>query len=119
MSDRDRLRYRRRTVGFIWQRPSSNLLAHLTAAENVALPLRYAGTRPRARRARCSIPGGWANHRSRPRTPAAAADADAPTGHLDAETGLRIMRLLRTVVGDDGISALVSTHDARLAELAD
>ena len=45
--------------------------------------------------------------------------ADEPTGQLDSETGRQIMRLLRTVVLSEGITALVATHDPALHELAD
>ena len=45
--------------------------------------------------------------------------ADEPTGQLDSETGRQIMRLLRTVVRSEGITALVATHDALLTDLAD
>jgi putative ABC transport system ATP-binding protein len=45
--------------------------------------------------------------------------ADEPTGQLDSETGRQIMRLLRTVVQSEGITALVATHDPVLIELAD
>jgi putative ABC transport system ATP-binding protein len=57
MRRRDRLDYRRRTVGFLWQQTSRNLLSHLTAAENVELPMKLAGARRRARRARADEPG--------------------------------------------------------------
>nr|WP_307854037.1 ATP-binding cassette domain-containing protein [Streptomyces sp. RG38] len=53
MTARDRLAYRREVVGFVWQQTSRNLLPCLTAAQNVALPMRPAGSRRRfARRAR-------------------------------------------------------------------
>ena len=45
--------------------------------------------------------------------------ADEPTGQLDAETGKQIMRLLRTVVRSEGVTALVATHDPALIDLAD
>jgi putative ABC transport system ATP-binding protein len=45
MSARRRLRYHRRVVGFVWQQASRNLVPYLTAAENVALPVRLAGRR--------------------------------------------------------------------------
>jgi putative ABC transport system ATP-binding protein len=45
--------------------------------------------------------------------------ADEPTGQLDSETGRQIMRLLRTVVRAERITALVATHDALLTDLAD
>ena len=45
--------------------------------------------------------------------------ADEPTGQLDSETGRQILRLLRTIVQSEGITALVATHDGGLLELAD
>jgi ABC-type lipoprotein export system ATPase subunit len=52
MSDRDRLHYRRRVVGFVWQQTGRNLLPYLSAAENVELPMILAGTAGRRRRRR-------------------------------------------------------------------
>ena len=45
--------------------------------------------------------------------------ADEPTGQLDSGTGRQIMRLLRTVVRSEGITALVATHDTALIDVAD
>ncbi|HUZ55010.1 MAG TPA: ATP-binding cassette domain-containing protein [Streptosporangiaceae bacterium] len=45
--------------------------------------------------------------------------ADEPTGQLDSQTGRQILRLLRTVVRSEGITALVATHDPVLIDLAD
>jgi putative ABC transport system ATP-binding protein len=45
--------------------------------------------------------------------------ADEPTGQLDSETGKQIMRLLRTVVQSEGVTALVATHDPILIDIAD
>ncbi len=45
--------------------------------------------------------------------------ADEPTGQLDSETGKQIMRLLRTVVQSEGVTALVATHDPNLIDIAD
>jgi ATPase subunit of ABC transporter with duplicated ATPase domains len=45
--------------------------------------------------------------------------ADEPTGQLDSETAGQIMRLLRSIVHDEGITAIVATHDATLISLAD
>ncbi|MEV7420185.1 ATP-binding cassette domain-containing protein, partial [Streptomyces sp. NPDC089919] len=43
MTAKDRLDYRRNAVGFVWQQTSRNLLPYLTAAQNVALPMRLRG----------------------------------------------------------------------------
>jgi putative ABC transport system ATP-binding protein len=45
--------------------------------------------------------------------------ADEPTGQLDSETAKQIMRLLRTVVQSEGVTALVATHDPNLISIAD
>ena len=45
--------------------------------------------------------------------------ADEPTGQLDSETGRSIMELLRAVVRDRRVTALVATHDPALLDLAD
>src|SRR5580658_3987297 len=52
MNARQRLAYRRRVVGFIWQQTSRNLLPYLTSQQNVELPMRLAGVRSRTRRER-------------------------------------------------------------------
>src|SRR3989440_8567488 len=54
LSTRQRLAYRRRTVGFVWQQTSRNLLPYLTAQQNVELPMRLAdgGTAGRGARRR-------------------------------------------------------------------
>ncbi|HEY1822751.1 MAG TPA: ABC transporter ATP-binding protein [Trebonia sp.] len=138
MGERDRMRLRRETVAYIFQ--SFGLLPVLSAAENVGVPLRIAGTAPRQREERValmlSIVGLAGHARQRPgelsggqqqRVAIARALAsrpalllaDEPTGQLDAETGKQIMRLLRTVVRSENVTALVATHDPALIDLAD
>jgi putative ABC transport system ATP-binding protein len=138
MGERERMRLRRETVAFIFQ--SFGLLPVLSAAENVGVPLRIARVAPREREelvAQVLATVGLAGHaRQRPgelsggqqqRVAIARALAsrprlllaDEPTGQLDAETGKQIMRLLRSVVRSEGVTALVATHDPSLIELAD
>jgi putative ABC transport system ATP-binding protein len=138
MGQRERMRLRRETVSYIFQ--SFGLLPVLSAAENVGVPLRIAGTAPREREERVALMlsiGGLADHtRQRPgelsggqqqRVAIARALAsrpalllaDEPTGQLDTETSKQIMRLLRAVVRSEGVTALVATHDPTLIELAD
>jgi len=138
MTERERMMLRRGTVAFIFQ--SFGLIPMLSASENVGIPLRITGTEPRQREERVrlllSVVGLEEHSRQRPNelsggqqqrvaiARALAASprlliADEPTGQLDSETGRQIMRLLRTVVQSEGITALVATHDAGLTELAD
>ncbi|HSZ45683.1 MAG TPA: ABC transporter ATP-binding protein [Streptosporangiaceae bacterium] len=137
MSERERMRLRRQTVAYIFQ--SFGLLPVLSAAENIGVPLRIAGVAPREREARVESllsKVGLADHaKQRPaelsggqqqRVAIARALAgqpsvllaDEPTGQLDRETGRQIMRLLRTAVESEGVTALVATHDPALIDLA-
>src|SRR5262245_5114464 len=52
LSARQRLRFRRELVGFVWQQAARNLLPYLTAAQTVELPMRFSGARARTRRER-------------------------------------------------------------------
>jgi putative ABC transport system ATP-binding protein len=138
MSERERMELRRSSVAFIFQ--SFGLIPFLSAAENVGVPLRITGVPSRAREERVQLMldiVGLAGHaRQRPnelsggqqqrvaiaRALAGSPElliADEPTGQLDSETAHQIMRLLRTVVRTEGVTALVATHDPTLIELAD
>ena len=138
MSGHERVLLRRDMVGFIFQ--SFGLIPFLSAAENVGIPLRISGTdaREREERARRALDVvGLASHAAhRPaelsggqqqRVAIARAlvqrprllIADEPTGHLDAETALFVMRQLREIVDGEQLTALVATHDAQLVGLAD
>lgn len=138
MSQRDRAMLRRGTVSFIFQ--SFGLIPMLSAAENIGIPLRIAAESARERDQRVqlllSVVGLEEHARQRPNELSGGQQqrvaiaralagkpelliADEPTGQLDSDTGRQIMRLLRTVVRAEGITALVATHDSALLELAD
>jgi putative ABC transport system ATP-binding protein len=129
---------RRETVGFVFQ--SFGLIPVLSAAENVGVPLRLTRTPPREREARVRLLlslVGLADHaEQRPyelsggqqqRVAIARAlaheprvlIADEPTGQLDSETAQSIMQLIRAVVRDQGVTAVVATHDPLLIRHAD
>jgi ABC-type antimicrobial peptide transport system, ATPase component len=129
---------RRRELGTVVQ--SFDLIPVLSAAENVEVPLRIARTPVAERDARVrELLGlvGLADHAaqrpaelsggqqqrvaiaralaSRPRL----LLADEPTGQLDSETAASVMRLLRSLVDETGLAAVVTTHDPRVAAFAD
>jgi putative ABC transport system ATP-binding protein len=134
----NRLRLRREHMAFVFQ--SFGLIPILTAAENVGVPLRLLGTPSAEREERASeLLGlvGLADHveqrayelsggqQQRVALARALANrptlllADEPTGQLDSRTGAQIMRLLRTLVHAEGVTAFVATHDRTLLEIAD
>jgi ABC-type lipoprotein export system ATPase subunit len=133
MSASDRLTYRRTVVGFIWQQTSRNLLPYLSAAENVALPMSFAGVKARERSRRTSellealSMGGKANRRpgelsggeqQRVAIAVALANkpevlyADEPTGELDRATGEEVFAALRAANTELGTTVVIVTHDS-------
>jgi putative ABC transport system ATP-binding protein len=138
MNEREQMLLRRSTVAFIFQ--SFGLIPMLSAAENVGIPLRINGVAVREREERvrlmlgivglaehalqrpAELSGGQQQRVAIARALAGRPElliADEPTGQLDSETGRQIMRLLRTVVRSEGITALVATHDPTLIDVAD
>ena len=137
MSRNDKARLRRRTIGYVFQ--EFNLLAGLTAVENVALPLELdglaakkahaagmaaleeLGLADRATHYPDELSGG-----ERQRVAIARAVvgerhlllADEPSGALDSTNGEAVMRMILNAC-KRGVAAVVVTHDAQLASWAD
>jgi putative ABC transport system ATP-binding protein len=137
MSRNQRARLRRRSIGYVFQ--DFNLLAGLTATENVALPLELDGMRARAARKAASavleqvaltdradhypdqMSGGERQRVAIAR--AVVGDrrlllADEPTGALDSINGEGVIRLVRAAC-KRGVAGVIVTHDAQLASWAD
>lgn len=129
---------RRETVGFVFQ--SFGLIPVLSAAENIGVALRLTRTRARERETRVrlllSLVGLTDQAEQRPyelsggqqqRVAIARAlahqprvlIADEPTGQLDSETAQSIMQLIQAVVREQGVTAVVATHDPLLIKHAD
>jgi putative ABC transport system ATP-binding protein len=135
MSALELARYRRQTVGMVFQ--SFNLLPRMTLEENVELPLRLAEVdrSERAARVRDALERVRLEKRigHRPselsggeqqRTAVARALvnrpgillADEPTGNLDSATGESILTLLREIQKNPGMTIVMVTHERTLAE---
>lgn len=117
-NDADRARFRCRHVGFVFQNYS--LIPHLSAWENVALPLQYRGGIPlRVIRRRASrMSGGEQQRVAIARALVGDPDlliCDEPTGALDTETGDMVADILFRHVRELGVTLILVTHDPQLA----
>lgn len=133
LSDRELSKIRNREIGFIFQ--GYNLVAGLTAFENVELPLIYRGI-PKARRKEISMhaldkvslghrtehrpsqmSGGQQQRVAIARALAAEPPiilADEPTGNLDSRSGAEVMRIL-LALNRGGKTIILITHDESIA----
>ncbi|YCK40022.1 ABC transporter ATP-binding protein [Actinomadura sp. ATCC 39365] len=136
LGDRKLTLLRRDRIGFVFQ--SFNLLPSLTAAQNVALPLRLAGRRPDTRQVRQSLASVGLAERMHHRpaemsggqqqrvaiaraliTRPAVLFADEPTGALDTGTSRDVLRLMRDLVDRQAQTIIMVTHDPVAASYAD
>jgi putative ABC transport system ATP-binding protein len=137
LGDDDLARIRREKIGFVFQ--AYNLIQGLTALENVALPMRFAGYgRGEAQRIAKGLlkkvglsermghrpnelSGGEQQRVAIARSLINDPDillADEPTGNLDTKTGWEIMELLESLHKNMGKTIIVVTHDTRIAKRA-
>ncbi|AEE46028.1 ABC transporter ATP-binding protein [Cellulomonas fimi] len=138
MPARERVTYRRQTVGFVWQQTSRNLLPYLTARQNVALPIASVPRRQRRARAEELLDLVGVGHvadrqphemsggeQQRVAIATALANspqlllADEPTGELDTTTTQEVFDTLRTVNREAGTTVVVVTHDHAVSSLVE
>jgi putative ABC transport system ATP-binding protein len=136
LDDTELTKLRRDHIGFIFQ--FFNLLPMLTAAENIALPLKLAGERPdpewfdrlidtvglrdRLTHRPSELSGGQQQRVAVARALVSRPTvmfADEPTGNLDSTTGNEILALMRDSVDTLGQTTVMVTHDAHAAAIAD
>ncbi len=138
LSEDDLARIRRRKIGFVFQ--SYNLIQGLTAAENVALPMRLdgvgkkdalkkaekyllrVGLKERLTHKPNQMSGGEQQRvaiaRSLINDPEAIL-GDEPTGNLDTKSGMSVISLLEELNKKEKKTVVIVTHDSRLAARAD
>jgi putative ABC transport system ATP-binding protein len=138
LSASGRARFRRTTLGFVFQ--SFCLLKDRTVHANVELPLVYAGLAPAQRRQRVGrwleqvgleglggrlpseLSGGQQQRAALARAMVGAPAivlADEPTGSLDGPTGTRVVDVLLESCARGGASCVIATHDPVLAARCD
>ncbi len=130
---------RSRKIGFVFQ--SFNLLARTSALDNVILPLSYSPTHVSSREANArgkkllervglgermdhepsQLSGGQQQRvaiaRSLVNQPSLLF-ADEPTGNLDSKTSVDILKMFQQLNREDGLSIIIVTHDAEVADYA-
>ncbi|WP_284638798.1 ABC transporter ATP-binding protein [Paenibacillus silviterrae] len=137
ITDDELVKYKRKTVGFIWQNNARNLVPYLTALENVEMPMMLSGKLDRAyakqllewvglshrldnklqqlsggEQQRVAIAISLANRPS-------LLLADEPTGSVDTKTSDMIMDIFRRLNRELGVTIVIVTHDMALASKVD
>jgi len=139
LHDHALIKYRCKTIGFVFQ--NYNLIPNLTAAENVMLPMEFAGLSPRQRKERAThlleqvgldavkqqrkpgrLSGGEQQRVAIARALANKPKlilADEPTGNLDEQTGKMIFDLLHSLSRSEETTIVAVTHDLSIAGRTD
>lgn len=137
LKEKEMVKYRKSTVGFVWQKSARNLLPYMTVLENVEVPMYFSKKKKKERRERAKylleevgmlshadkyplqLSGGEAQ---RVAIAVALANepmfllADEPTGAVDTKTSDHIFSLFRKLNQDLGLTILIVTHDISLAD---
>lgn len=135
LSDADLTRYKRESVGFIWQNKARNLIPYLTAIENVEIPMLLHDRKKKRERAVELLEAVGLGHRIHNRLEQLSGGeqqrvaiaislanrpklllADEPTGALDTRTSGQVMELLRKLNAELGLTIVIVTHDLDLAK---
>ena len=138
MSEKQLAKFRQKNIGFVFQ--SYNLLAGMTAVENVALPLTFRGVSKKKRllmakkmlitvglgkrlkHAPSEMSGGQQQRVGIARAFVSnpkVVFADEPTGNLDTRTTREVMDMFMTFAREQEITIILVTHDPNLARYAD
>lgn len=136
LNDKQLADVRLHSIGFVFQ--NFQLLPRMTALDNVALPLIYAGTRKRVRREKAKealirvgledrvafkptqLSGGQKQRVAIARAMVNKPDillADEPTGALDSKSSKQVMELFQKL-NDEGVTVIMITHDSNIASYA-
>lgn len=136
LPEKNMVKYRRSTVGFVWQKSSRNLFPYMTAVENVESPMYFKKGKAKQRRERALMlldSVGMLEHakkfpsqlsggeQQRVAIAVALANepsillADEPTGAVDTKTANQIYELFRELNQKMGLTILIVTHDTSLA----
>ena len=137
LTDKELVKYKRETVGFVWQNNARNLIPYLTALENVELPMFLTGRAKRQRALELLDMVGLAPRKNnrleqlsggeqqRVAIAIALANnpklilADEPTGAVDTKTAATILDVFRDINEALGVTIIIVTHDRQIASKVD
>lgn len=136
--EQDLIRYKRETVGFVWQNNARNLIPYLTAIQNVEMPLLLSGHKNRHERAaellemvglesrKNSLLGQLSGGEQQRVAIAIALSnnpslllADEPTGAVDTKTAAMVLDVFKTLNRQTGVTIIIVTHDTNLSKSID
>lgn len=137
-NDSQLVRYKRETVGFVWQNNARNLIPYLSARENVEIPMMLSSTESKRNRAMqllslvglqnrknsklSQLSGG---EQQRVAIAIALANrpklllADEPTGSVDSKTAAHILSVFRELNVNLGVTVVIVTHDMQISKKVD
>ncbi|MDR6552992.1 ABC transporter ATP-binding protein [Paenibacillus qinlingensis] len=133
----DLVKYKRETVGFVWQNNARNLIPYLTAMENVELPILLQGRRKRYRALDLLEAVGLSHRKNNKLNELSGGEqqrvaiaialanqprlllADEPTGSVDTKMANQILDLFRELNRSFGLTVVIVTHDPLLAKKVD
>jgi len=132
------IKYKRETVGFVWQNNARNLIPYLTAQENVEMPMILTGKKNRRNRALQLLDlVGLLNRRNSKLSQLSGGEqqrvaiaialandpklllADEPTGSVDSRTASAILDVFRELNKALGVTVVIVTHDRQISRKVD
>lgn len=140
LTEKEMVKYRKKTVGFVWQKSARNLFPYLTSQENVEVSMSFSGRSNKEKKERAkyllelvgmihkkdSYPGQMSGgEQQRVAIAVALANepaillADEPTGAVDTKTADAIQEVFKSLNRKLGITIIIVTHDMRLADQTD
>jgi len=139
-TERQMVQYRKKQIGFVWQKSGRNLFPYLNALDNVVTPMLFRKGNKAQKRERAEellelvgmadrknstlrqLSGGEQQRVSIARALAKNPKmllCDEPTGALDYQTGKAILKLLQDMCRQKGMTVVVITHNSALTPMAD
>lgn len=137
-NDQQLIKYKRDTVGFIWQNNARNLIPYLTAQENVELPMNLTGKGSKRSRALQLLDlVGLLNRRNNKLSQLSGGEqqrvaiaislannpklllADEPTGSVDSKTAAAVLDVFRELNTTLGVTVVIVTHDRQVSQKVD